>query len=131
MLPIFHPEDSLVGFFDYNACNTLSLEPDYFIEIIHAELVGSTVYLVIELWLDNKKQGLLCEAYDTTGAEFERLVKIFFESEAGRVFSVTTGDLECVNGTAKLKKCGERIAIDWATFDAEQLSCGDLSSYYS
>lgn len=131
MLHIIHPEDTLVGFFDYKACSTLSLEPTYFIEIIHAELVGSTVYLVIELWLDDEKQGLICEAYDTASAEFEELIKILFESESGRVFSVTTGDLECVNGFAKLKKCGERIVVDWASFDAEQLPCGDLAHYYA
>ncbi len=130
MLHIIHPEDTLVGFFDYKACNTLPLEQNYFVEIVHAEMVGQTVYLLVELWLDEEKQGLICESYDTTGTDFEKLVKIFFESEQGKVFSVTTSDLECVKGVAKLKRCSERTVIDWASFDAEQLPCGDLANYY-
>ena len=128
----FNPyqDETFIGFFDLKACNTLSLEPTYEVEIVQAELVGNIVHLLIEVWLKDEKQGLITEAYDVTGKEFYELVKNFFASEWGRVVSVTTECLTCVSGYAKLTKRNGQVAVDWNTLRDGSLSCGELIGYY-
>lgn len=123
-------EDTFIGFFDLNACSQLSFDAVYDIKIVHVEIVGKTVHLLIEVWLDNEKQGLITEAYDATGKEFYNLVKIFYQTEHGRIVAVSTVDLTGIGGFAKLTKRNDQVAVDWSTLEPYQLTCGELANYY-
>lgn len=123
-------KDTFVGFFDLKSCSTLSLELTYGIEIVQAELVGNIVYLLVEVWLENEKQGLITEAYDVTSEEFYALVKNFFASEWDHVVSVSTASLTYVSGYAKLMKRNGHVVVDWNSLEPEELPCSDLCDYY-
>lgn len=123
-------QNGFIGFYDLAACKDLDLAETYDVEIVRAELVGSKIHLLLSVWFDDDDNGLLCEDYDVKEPAFMKLVSMLFQSEHGRIASVTTADLICVNGTAKLMKRNGRVCVDWTTFDAEQLPCGDLTEWY-
>lgn len=130
MLKFTNQVDTFIGFFDLKACQAFSLDETYFIEIVRAEVVGNMIHLLIEVSAESGSQGLICEAYEMTSQEFQKLVAIFFEAETEHVVAVSTVALTCVNGSAKLTKRDDHIVVDWSSFDAEELPCGELFDYY-